>query len=111
MDEKTIGLIKELTEVFGKNFDFIVGAYSTWYLTSALGWIIFGILIIAFAFKIVRTKKGDKEPAYDEFPFWIPILKWGIVFIGALFILFNIPDLISPEGIALHRIITDIRGN
>ena len=38
------------------------------------------------------------------------IFKLVIIAIGVLFIAFNIPDLISPQGIAIHQLIKDVRG-
>lgn len=92
----------KLAEVVGQSTGETISQYSAWHLSSALCWILFGILLAASS----RLIPDFGEDAV--FSRWIAVgLVW---FVAALFIFANIPDVISPKAVAINQLIKDIRG-
>jgi hypothetical protein len=106
MNEQELALIEKFGAALSENGKFVVDAYTRWSLAASICWVIFGILLVAFPFiqKIDIPNKEDGK--------WVnPIIKYAIIFFGCLFIFANIPDIFSPEGYALHKLITDLVPN
>lgn len=108
MDEKTIALVQKITDSIGANKDFIIETYTKWYMASSVCYLLLGFFIIFAGWFIVPKKNESIED--NDAEFILPLAKWILTTIGLLFIVANLPDLISPEGIAIHRLIRDITG-
>jgi len=106
MENETITVINRLADIVGKSSEYIINEYTIWYLASAIGYILFGIIII---FLSIRFCKIPEE--YDEDCEWVfPLIKWIVIGAGCIFIVCNIGDLFSPTAVGIHRLILDIRG-
>ena len=81
-----------------------VAAYTEWYYTSAMVWLSASIIAVVLAMFIPNWVTEDDQVSVGK------ILK-GIVIIIAFFVFFaNLTDFLSPEGMAMHGLINDIRG-
>jgi hypothetical protein len=95
--------VKEIIDYLTGKGSIVLESYITWFITSSIIWIFFGILLIVLT-KLALTKINI-EPLIKDMIFYIVIL------IGLLFILTNAIDLISPTGIATHQLLKDLRGH
>lgn len=101
MDEQIINAFFEGLSYPAKQ---AIDAYALWYITQAVFLVSGGCFAIWFS---LFTKKIDE--AFDE-PEAIIIAKSIVAFIGFLFVAFNAPDLVASDAIAIHGLITDLRG-
>jgi len=97
MKNEITDVIVKLAEILGKSGDVIVSEYARWYLCSSFAYIMLGIACIIYTKK---TLIGEDIH---------PILKVLGYAVGAIFIAVNIGDLFAPNGIAIHRLILDIK--
>lgn len=109
MIEKEIELLRTIAEPAIRT---TVDAYFRWYLTSSLFWTLLGLLGVAIGVRLWRRLKKPGEhddPLNAEFV--LPRIGLGVImFFGAVFVGVNLPDLLNPDAIAIHRLLTDIRG-
>lgn len=95
-------MIEQLALIFGESGRYVVDQYAHWFIVSSFVWVLLGVGLIALAWlwKFPEDWEGEQL-----------LFKVMAVILGGLFIGCNLPDLISPEGIALHQLITDITGH
>jgi heme/copper-type cytochrome/quinol oxidase subunit 2 len=108
MIEKEIELIRKITEPAVQS---AVEAYTRWYATSSVFWVLFGAtLVIVGVMKFRALPKPEQSQALEGENV-LPRVWWTIVaFAGTLWFGINIPDLLNPDAIAIHRLIVDLRG-
>ena len=101
IDDETLKLISDLSDKLGVATSEIINQYSVWYFTQALFLIVFGIICMLFALKA-------KDPLWGDVDF--KVFRVIIFAIGFFFISFNVPDIFAPDAIAIHRLISDLKG-
>lgn len=94
-------IINNLAEIFGNSGRYAINEYAKWYISSSIVWISIGLILIGSCFKVKYPEDWDVHPL---------VIKMICFFIGLMFIGCNVPDLIAPEAMAIHRIILDITG-
>jgi len=96
-----IDTINAVANILSEGGEHAVSEYASWYVIASFSWIAFGATIMSLCLK---------APDYlREWEFFNVVQIAGII-IGMIFIFANIADLFSPEAIAIHRLIMDIRG-
>jgi predicted membrane channel-forming protein YqfA (hemolysin III family) len=101
MKTESLEIINRLSEVIGASGEYIIGEYAVWYVVSSLTFISLGLAIIITALRLKLPDSWDISPLF---------IKGVMLFVGALFIACNLPDLFAPEAISIHRLLADIRG-
>ena len=101
MDENTTEMIEKLASIIGQSGATIVQEYARWYVWTSVSWILFGAGLMFISMKWEQPESWEVSPV---------IVRLVLVFLGGLFIAANIGDLLAPQGIAIHRLILDIRG-
>ena len=97
---------KEVQEVLlylGDKGEAIIANYVHWYIIASLVYTGFGAVIIYLSFWI--SNKMEFEEVCIS---WL--IKGLGLLIGLWIIFAQIPDLLAPQGIAIHRLILDLRG-
>jgi hypothetical protein len=86
-----------------------VDAYSNWFCAAAICWTIFGLSLIIAG---IYVFKGDKikEKFDNDGEFWLGLVSLLSIFIGSVIVFAHLPDLFSPQGIAIHQLIRDLTG-
>lgn len=103
MNERSIALIERLASAFGKNADVVIDAYSAWSRVNAAGWFSFGVLLLLLSVKLpFKFTEGDDDLQINKFIQWITFIS------GILIMICNFPHLVSPEGVAINRLLRDI---
>lgn len=104
MEDISAESVKEIVESLSGPASNLVSQYAEWHFAAGLAWVLFGaiIILIALKFKLKESFCMDEEP--------VLIIRGLFCFFGALFVVVNIPDLISPEAVGVHQLIKDIRG-
>jgi len=97
--------IKYLGELGSEGVQQALEAYTGWFRVYAAGLICLGITIVTGGVKLVKATTGELD-GWNEI--WRYVVFGVLAFIGALFIVFNLPTLVSPDGYAIHQLITDI---
>lgn len=97
----SIEAIEKLATIIGESGASIVTEYTQWYIWASVSWMLFGTGLLLFVEKWEQPEDWDLPPI---------IIKFVIGFLGALIIAANLGDLLAPQGIAIHRLILDIRG-
>jgi len=98
---KETEIINRIAEILGTSGQYAVQEYATWYIAQAIGLIAFGVYLIYKGYKFV-TPEGWGEQL-------TPIVKGVLIFVGALFVIHQLPDLFSPEAIAIHQLLRDVK--
>lgn len=108
MTENIASTVNEIAQSLGMASTEIIPHYARWYFARSVGFMLMGLILVGlgifFSYKIWDKEDDESQLAA------IVILAIG-VFVGLVFICLNIGDFVSPEGIAYHRLISDIRGN
>lgn len=103
LTEHETELMKNLAGAVGKSAEYITQQYSSWMVVSAIGWIIFGVVVCWSATKIKFSEHSDVA----EWGQWL--MRAMVVFCGALMILSSVPDVVSPQAAAIHQLLRDIK--
>ena len=100
MDQQTIN---QIAEILGQSGNAVVNEYVIWHVVSAIGWIVAAVLGIWFTLKWKPGKDND---------WFLPgvVIKGIGIFIFAMIVLCNVPDLAAPRAISIHQLLSDIRG-
>ena len=106
MLEKEIQLLKEISTPAVQE---AIASYSSWFFAASLGWIICGIILIYGGYRFIKPwqkaeDKTDPGPAFGMVGIGIAI------FVGAMMIFSNVPDLLNTKAMAIHQLLKDIRG-
>jgi len=104
--EETIQIIEKLALVLGTSGTNVITYYAEWYIAASISYIILGALIVFIGFYLIDKIIGN----IDDYDTPIKIIKIVCIFIGTLIIFCNIGDLCAPEGVGVHQLIMDIRG-
>jgi heme/copper-type cytochrome/quinol oxidase subunit 2 len=104
MDAKALESISKLAAAVGQTAGQVAEHYTTWFIISASIWICAGVVLLLVAWKLRADSLGE----FHGVP--IGLAKLALIGIGVLLVLCNLPDLLAPEGIALHQLIKDLRG-
>ena len=106
MNTETINAIAKATGVAA---DQIIPHYARWYLTAGIGYTLLGLCLMCIAWLMFkyRTKLNDEWEFDTGF---IVLLAFGVAVFGAVMVIFNFADIVSPTGIAIHKLLKDIRG-
>lgn len=102
MEGENLKMLQEVINAIGGTGSAIVSEYTVWFIVSAIGWILMGAAMAYLSFKW-------KIESDDEDEYWKTIVRWVMIFIGALFILCNVPDLFAPEAAAIHQLLRDVK--
>lgn len=103
MDNQELQAVTEIINMLNGSGAAALAAYTHWFIWSSVTWIVVGLImsIAAYKKKIVEDHRNHDE---------LTVFKWVVFAIGVLFVSMNVPDLIAPQGIAMHQIIKDITG-
>ena len=71
-------------------------------MASSLSFIAFGAAIIWVVIKTELPEDWDVHPL---------VVKGVLLLIGGFLIACNLPDLLAPEAISIHRLLQDVRGS
>ena len=93
-------LLEKLAEILQQSGTAIISEYARWYVVQSFSWICLGIVI---CFLTVKSKFEIEDQKA-----WTYIIKTTALFVGMMFIVSNIGDLFAPQGIAIHRLISDL---
>jgi len=96
MESEQVQKIIDVLQTSGSN---ILNNYISWYITSSAVWCV--VSMVGLLYTIVYFKPDSIE---------LKTVKFSILAVLILMFTFNIIDLISPDGIATHRLIKDLRG-
>lgn len=104
-------VLEELTNLGSSGVSRAIEGYTTWYLVSAIGWFVVGIVIVICGYKLGKLKMDSDE--YENADIWNALLRYiaaGIVlFIGIAIIIFHLSTICAPEAYAIHHFISDIK--
>lgn len=100
-ENTTLEAIEKLAGIIGESGATITHEYAYWYIWSSVAWICFGIGLMLAA----RFCKYSEDFSLDP-----SVVKFALYIAGGVFIAANIGDLFGSPGIAIHRLILDIRG-
>ena len=93
--------LDRFVQVFGDSSSWAIEQYAEWYVVSSIVWLLLAVSIIVLAIKVNWPDDWDVHPL---------VIKSALVGVSIIVIGCNLPDLISPNGIALHQIISDVAG-
>ncbi len=104
MTTEYINLIKTLADTIGETASEVVTHYAFYHFFQAAAFIALGLVIVRFGMKLTYNDdiSHDVPRAFQSF------FKYGIIFVGLLFVVANFPDLLSPKAIAIHQLISDL---
>ena len=95
-------IIEQLASIFGESGNYVLSEYVKWFIASSIVWVLVGIILIYSSVKVNFPEDWDVHPL---------VIKMVLFAVGILIIGCNFADIIAPQGIALHQLITDIRGH
>jgi hypothetical protein len=98
---KETEIINRVAEILGQSGQYAVQEYAVWHIVYAIGLIAIGLFLIYKGNKFVAPKGWDEQIT--------PIIKGIMIFFGALFVVANLPDLFSPQAMAIHQLLNDIK--
>ena len=98
-------ILNELTNLGSAGVLRAIEGYARWYLVSAIGWFIVGIVFVICGYKVFNLKIDD----CDEWDECLRYIVTGvIVFIGVAMIIYNLSTICAPEAYAIYHFIQDI---
>lgn len=109
MNEQTLNLLTALAKSLGVTVETVISYYVEWCITASIVYILFGIVLILLSIYFPKFRTEDND-SYTNFKALELSFRGFGIFIGSLFVVINLPYLISPQGIAIHRLISDIGG-
>lgn len=109
-------IVKQITvflDKLGMSFNEAITHYTQWYVSSSLAWMLFSVFLCfgsVYGFKYLMNY--DALDSYDRRTLrgWAIFLLFLGLFIGAIIFFSQIGDLIGARGMAIHKLIGDIRG-
>ncbi len=99
-------VLQELTNLGSAGVARALEGYTRWYLVSAIGWLILGIIAVCLGIKIMRQdwKCLDRD---DQ---WVKYCVAGVVIlIGSVIVIYNCSTIVAPEAYAIHNLIVDLK--
>lgn len=103
MNDQELAVVNRILDALSSGSANIVASYTTWMIAAAVAWIVVGVILLFMAAYMFRH--ADKES-----PLLSLSISLALGFFGLLFIATNVPDLVSPQAMATHQLIKDIRG-
>jgi hypothetical protein len=97
---KELKIINNITEILSEKSSEVLTHYTAYYTVQAISLIVLGIIILYAAFKL-DTREWEAGLGI--------LFKFIAYPIGLLFIFMNIDTLFSPEAMAIHQLIRDIK--
>ena len=107
--------VKELSGAIGVASSEIIPHYARWCVFASIGYMMFGLCLCAgsiLGFRVMARYVKSNVEDYDQqgWRVWAGIILTAGLFIGGLIFFCQIGDLFAPQGMAIHRLIQDIRG-
>ncbi|KKM82682.1 hypothetical protein LCGC14_1316990 [marine sediment metagenome] len=107
-------VLKELTNLSSSGVLRAIEEYTKWYLVSAIGWFVVGIVFVIGGCIIGQTKLGPQDSNKSDFEeCWNDWMRYGamifVVFIGIAMIIYNLSTICAPEAYAIYHFIQDIK--
>ena len=102
LTEHETELMRSLAGAVGKSAEYITQQYAHWMIASAIGWVIFGVIVCWGATKIRFSEHSE----ISEWGQWL--MRAVVIFFGAWMILASVPDIASPQAAAIHQVLKDI---
>lgn len=98
--------LDKLTQLGSEAVQVAVTHYTHWYVIYALCWLTLGLLCIVAGVKCWLSREHLNREYYlcDA-----RLMAIGLLAIAALIAVFNLPTLLEPRAIAIHRLINDAR--
>lgn len=113
MEIETLHILNGLSETLGVSPDQIIKEYTYWIVVKSLSYIALGIAAICVAIKfniLVKQEEREEWETPDEWEVTTLIVRGILLLIASFLIVPNIPDLFTPEAIAIHRLLRDVSG-
>lgn len=104
-DSESVQIVQQVLSVLDRSGQSAISSYTQWHFAKAISYILLGLVIIVSCVRWNHLD-DDGEHKIDGFAFYLKIFA---IFIGMLFIVANVPDLFSPQAIAIHQLIKDIK--
>ena len=97
----------KMLEFVAAKFEFtaiqIIEHYAKWHVASAITWTSIGIFAVIWAFKFKTPKALETDSPTVYFS------RVALGAIGLLLIGVNLPDLFSPEGVAINHLLMNFK--
>ena len=103
MSEETLALIEQFGILINTNARDIIAEYTRWHMVAAIFWVFVGGMLCTFAINFPKLEDWELVPTH--------VVRFILFALGMIFIGANAPDLFSPEAVAIHQLILDIRGH
>jgi len=104
-------IIEQFAEALGMASSEIIPHYALWYKVSSMSYIMFGVFMILFGASIYISKKKFSYDSDENYDWVFFIIALVLTFMGALIIFTRLDDFFGATGIAIHRLILDLRCN
>ena len=100
-------VLKELTNLGSAGVSQAIEGYTRWYLVSAIGWFVMGIVIVFCGYKIGKFKVDEDD--WDWNKIWRYVVMDILLFIGVAMMIHHLSTICAPEAYAIHHFILDIK--
>lgn len=95
-------VLQELTNLGSAGVARALEGYTRWYLVSAIGWLVMGIVWIVGGYIYTKSDWFEDEPCIKY------IMGYLVIFFGAMMIIYNLSTVCAPEAYAIHALINDV---
>ena len=99
-------VLQELTNLGSVGVSRAIEGYTRWYLVSAIGWLIMGIIAVCGSYKVTKYAWDFLD---DDEQFIKYIVAGIIMLVGVIMIIYNTSTIFAPEGYAIHNLIIDLK--
>lgn len=115
MTEQEVMIAEKVLGLLSNSSMKVVESYSSWFVYSALIWIIIASVCIYFSFKTIKASRilyeqakanGSSDTNDIAFFYWA---SWLLLVISIFVIGGNLPDLLASDAAAIHQILKDIK--
>jgi len=110
MTNESIENINRVTDILTNVSTDVLSSYTAWHLTSAVGFLILGLVLIATGAGVAFWAHKHKFADYEDYTILGLLGGGSIILVGVLMVVANISTVISPDAYAIHQLIRDIRG-
>ena len=103
--------LQEIAKQLGIGVAEIIPYYAKWFVAASIGWVFFGCIFILIGFLIFRWLwNWNDEDEREKARILAVIIFSVLTILGLIIIAAQIGDLLAPEGVSYHQLISDIRG-
>jgi len=104
MENEKLAIINRIAEIIGTSGNEVLGYYAKWYIYQSIRYMLLGVLFIYANFTLPKLLIKEE---LENWQLWS--IRGIFIVIGVFIIAVNLGDLLSPEGIAVHQLLKDLR--